>query len=1190
MTLDDLVPGVELRGPVFDGPVHVVAVERHGSSAATLTYRDQIGRVHERLLFRSDEASIDVVEGTERRWSFDADGDEFRLAAEARRIELAHLFDPMLAITSSQIDPLPHQIEAVYGVMLPRQPLRFLLADDPGAGKTIMAGLYLKELMVRGDATRVLVVAPGSLVGQWQEELAEKFALRFDLLTRDLLDTANPGSAFEDKDRLIARLDQLARRPDLVDAIRRSDWDVVIVDEAHRMSAHFYGGEVQKTQRYELGEALGASTRHLLLMTATPHAGKEEDFQLFLALLDGDRFEGRFRDGVHTVDTSDLMRRMVKERLLRFDGTPLFPERRATTVRYRLAPEELALYDAVTDYVREQMNRADRLTAEGEGRRGNTVGFALTVLQRRLASSPEAIYQSLRRRRQRLEQRIVEERQAARARRLGVSAAEQRMSALLGAELDVDAFDDLDGQEREELEAEVADAASAAATVEELQLEVDVLADLERRAQQLVAKGVDRKWKELSGLLADHPEMTAADGGRRKLIVFTEHRDTQNYLVDRLRTFLGSSEAVVAISGGTGREERRAIQQRFTSDPDCTVLVATDAAGEGINLQRAHLVVNYDLPWNPNRIEQRFGRVHRIGQDEVCHMWNLVAEDTREAQVYLRLLDKIDEQRRAYKGQVFDVLGAALSGTELRRLLIEAIRYGDRPEVRARLHQVIDERIGDGLGRLIAEQALTTEVMARADVDRIRLRMEELSARRLQPHYVRSFFGAAFAELGGTMREVEPGRFEVDHVPAAVARRDRQIGSGVPVGARYERITFEKHLARVEGAPPAELVAPGHPLLSATLDLVLERHRHALRAGAALVDDAEDGPDDVRVLVMLEHAIADARPTRTSPHTVVSRRFEFVEVGRDGDARAIVGAPYLDYRSLRSIERAPLRHVLGDAWAGDHLEEVARRHAIEVAVPHHLSEVRDAVLERVERTRAAVKDRLTREINHWDHQAARLRLKADAGATPRMNPERAARRADALAQRLEERMRTLDQEERLTALPPVMTGAALVVPARLLDGEDEALAPTGHAASTQEVERRAVEAVLAAEDRLGNHAEDMNVHHPNHPGYDVRSVVPARAGGPERLRLIEVKGRIAGSPTVTVSRNEMLTARNAPDQWVLALVSVSPDGPAHDDLRYVWRPFEGADDAHFAETSRTFSWAKLWAIGHPPAAAIVPNA
>ena len=1187
--LEDLIAGAVVTGIHPAGAVTIVTAQWHGTQALTLVFRDKDAVVQERLMYRSDEGTFAVAEGTSRSWSFDGDGHTFRLAAEARRIHLAHLFDPYLALTSSQVDPLPHQIEAVYGEMLPRQPLRFLLADDPGAGKTIMAGLYIKELIIRGDVERCLILAPGSLVGQWEEELLDKFGLRFDIVNRELLDSTHAGDVFAERNRLIARMDQIARRDDLVERLANTDWDLVVVDEAHRLSAHFFGDEVKKTKKYQLGEVLGASTRHLLLMTATPHAGKEEDFQLFLALLDSDRFEGRFRDGVHSVDPSDLMRRMVKENLLTFEGKPLFPERRATTVDFELSADEMTLYDEVTEYVREQMNRADRLTEQGQGRRGNTIGFALTMLQRRLASSPEAIYQSLSRRRKRLQARVIEERERARSAALGISPQEQRLSALLAddsgddvGEIDPDAWEDLDGDEREELEVEVVDAATAAATVAELEAEISTLTQLEELARNLRSKSVDAKWVQLSGLLSTTAEMFDVEGGRRKLLIFTEHRDTMNYLVDRLRTFLGSTEAVVCISGSTPREERRVIQGRFTQDESCLVLVATDAAGEGINLQRAHLVINYDLPWNPNRIEQRFGRVHRIGQTEVCHMWNLVAANTREAQVYLRLLDKIEQQRLAYKGQVFDVLGEAMSGAELRRLLIEAIRYGDDPEVRDRINRVIDETVGDRVRDAIEHPPLATETLAFADVDKIRLEMQEAEAKRLQPHYIRAFFEAALSHLGGALIEREPGRFSIASVPAAVRQRDRQIGTGIPVLSTYERVTFDKALLRVPGAPPAELVAPGHPLLAATIDLVLERHRGVFLQGTVLVDDADDG-DGSRVLVMLEHAVADGRPSRTQPHTVVSRRFEFVEIPRTGTPRTTGYAPYLDYRPPTGDELPKIGSVLDTGWLDSDLEAIGREHAIEVAVPDHLARVRLHTESRVAATLAAVKERLTREITYWDHRANDLQLKVDAGKTPQVNADRARLRADRIAQRLQLRVAELEAERSLRALPPIVVGGAVIVPGgllRRLAGSDAP--PEQFAISRKEVEDRAVAKVLATEDDLGWDAEDMNQLHRNHPGYDIRSVRRGVSERPGEVRHIEVKGRIAGAPTVTVSRNEILTSLNEPDRFILALVEVAPHGG--ETVRYLRRPFEGrSENFVFEVTSVNFTWSALWDRAESPA-------
>ncbi len=1186
-SLEDLVAGAVADGIEPGGPVTVVSASWHGDQAITLTYRDANNQPREQLLYRSDEGTFEVHEGTRRAWSFDGDGHLFRLAAEARRIHLAHLFDPYLALTSSEVDPLPHQIEAVYGEMLPRQPLRFLLADDPGAGKTIMADLYIKELIIRGDAERILVVAPGSLANQWQDELFDKFGLRFDIVTKELLDSTHAGDVFAERNQLICRVDQIARREDLVERLAQTDWDLVVVDEAHRMSAHFFGAEVRKTKKYLLGETLGASTRHLLLMTATPHAGKDEDFQLFLALLDSDRFEGRFRDGVHSVDPSDLIRRMVKEKLLTFEGKPLFPERRATTVSYELSNDEMTLYDEVTEYVREQMNRADRLTQEGQGRRGNTVGFALTMLQRRLASSPEAIYQSLARRRKKLEARIVEERQRARTAALCISPQEQRLSSLLaddtqdaGGGLDLDGWDDLDGEEQEELGAEVVDAATAAATIAELEIEVGTLTQLEELARRLRGQGVDAKWLQLSGLLETAEAMFTPDGARRKLLIFTEHRDTMNYLVDRLRIFLGDHDAVVNISGSTPREERRSIQARFTQDEGCLVLVATDAAGEGINLQRAHLVINYDLPWNPNRIEQRFGRVHRIGQTEVCHMWNLVAADTREAQVYIRLLAKIEQQRIAYAGQVFDVLGEALSGAELRRLLLDAIRYGDDPEVRDRINQVIDDTVEGRIRDAIEHPPLAEETLAFTDVERIRVEMQEASARRLQPHYIRAFFLAAMAHLGGKITEREPGRFQLAAVPPSVRARDRQIGAGAPLLTRYERITFDKELIRQPGAPPAELLAPGHPLLAATIDLLLERHAGLFTQGTVLVDDS-DTHNEPRVLVMLEHAIADGRPTRTAPHTVVSRRFEFVEI--DGGGNAIVAgyAPYLDYRPPTEAELSRIDDTLQADWLTADLEAVGTNHAIGVAIPDHLARVRLHTEARVDATLAAVRERLTREVNYWYHRANEFQLKAEAGKMPQANVDRARNRADRLAQRLESRTAQLEAERSLRALPPTVVGGALIVPARLLSSVPEPPQPEASAVARAEVERRAIEAVLEAEYQVGWQAEDLNEAHRNHPGYDVRSRKAGTDGGLGDVKFIEVKGRILGAPTVTVSRNEILTALNEPDHFVLALVEVSPEGT--DTVRYLRRPFEGrTEEFVFDVTSVNFTWSALWERATPP--------
>lgn len=713
--LEDLTRGKTVKGILSNRHVTIVDISWHGSDVVELVYKDTDGNLGTELVLRDQASDLEVVmEG--HPWSFDGDGALLRLVSEAHRIRLAHLFDPLLAVHTSLVDPLPHQITAVYEEMIPRQPLRFLLADDPGAGKTIMAGLLIRELVIRGDLHRCLVVCLGSLAIQWQDELATKFHLPFEILTHDRIQSARTGNALAEMPLVIARLDQLSRNEHLQEKLKQTDWDLIICDEAHKMSASFFGGEIQPTQRYKLGKLLSTVTRHFLLMTATPHNGKEEDFQLFMALLDSDRFEGKFRDGVHVCDTSDLMRRLVKEDLLKFDGKPLFPERIAHTVGYPLSDLEATLYRRVTDYVRAEFNRADAL--ENDGRKG-TVGFALTILQRRLASSPEAIYQSIRRRRERLQKRLREEESLKRG-----LAAQIEFGKTIDPEDWEDDFEDAPGDEREATEQEVVDQATAARTVAELQAEISQLEDLDQLALKVRRSGTDKKWEELSKLLQNEATLFDVHGHRRKLVIFTEHRDTLNYLADRICTLFGRPESVVMIHGGMGREERKKAETSFKQDIDVQVLLATDAAGEGINLQRSHLMVNYDLPWNPNRLEQRFGRIHRIGQTEVCHLWNLVAAETREGEVYRSLLKKLELEQKALGGKVFDVLGKAIAGTELRELLIQAIRYGDRSEVRNRLNQVVADRLDQQrLRELLEERALVRDLMDASGVQQIREQM-----------------------------------------------------------------------------------------------------------------------------------------------------------------------------------------------------------------------------------------------------------------------------------------------------------------------------------------------------------------------------------------------------------------------------------------------------------------------------------
>ena len=1145
MKLESITSGLSLTGVEPALVVSVVAAVPIAEGALQLVYKTPDGSLKDRLLGRADEANI-ALAVTERPWAFDGNGEDFKLAVEAKRIDLAFLFDPMMAVHTSNVDPLPHQITAVYEAMLPRQPLRFVLADDPGAGKTIMAGLYIRELIMRADARRILIVAPGSLVEQWRDELFEKFGLEFRIFSKELEAASPSGNPFEDHDHLIVRLDQMSRNEDSQEKLCLAAWDLVVFDEAHKLSAHFFGREMKRTKRFNFAEKIGQHTRHLLLMTATPHNGKEEDFQLFLSLLDSDRFYGKFRDGVHKVDCSDLIRRMVKEEMVKFDGTPLFPERKAYTVNYKLSDIEAALYESVTHYVQTEMGKADQLAGSQKG----SVGFALTALQRRLASSPEAIFQSLKRRKERLERRLREE-------KLGIRGQQILADALEEVPED---DDDLNAEEKESLEETLVDQATAARTISELEQEIVILQGLEHQAKEVVASGMDRKWDELSRILQNEPAMRDSDGRLRKLIIFSEHRDTLNYLYQKIDDALGNANSVVTIHGGTHRDERRRLQALFRSDPDVRVLVATDAAGEGVNLQNANLMVNYDLPWNPNRLEQRFGRIHRIGQQEVCHLWNLVAKETREGDVYFRLLEKLRVESDALHGRVFDILGEVFEGISLKELLLEAIRYGDQPEIRARLGQRVENAFDrDILRGILDRNALAQESMSAERLFAVKEEMEKAEARRLQPYFVRSFFMKAFEALGGSIHPREAARFEITHVPASIRERDRLITGRnrrelAPVLKRYERVCFTREAVRPldkPGVPFGVMLHPGHPLMLAVSDILLEQHGNLLRQGAVLVDPTDDG-DEPHLLFLLTHEI------KSGDGQILSKRLQFVRVAPDGSATFAGWAPHLDLGALDPADRMLLKDVLAAPWIKGDQEQRALALAAATLVPEHFQEVAGRRIAHVDKTLAAVHERLTKEIDFWSDRWLRLKEDQEAGKDVRLNLENARRTVADLEGRLENRKKELLSMRHVTSATPVALGGALVVPAGLLrrlrgetPDEDNFAFSTDPAARAR-IEKLAMDAVSRAETTRGCRVADVSR---QKCGWDLTSYPPAVDGKQSDARHIEVKGRVQGAGTVTITRNEMLYALNQADKFLLAIVLVG-ENDALDGPYYLRNPFE----------------------------------
>jgi len=1181
-SFDDIVPGKRYLGITADGEAKILEVQPQGENDAIVAYRCPNGKLDEKILSQADLG--DVQECSEQRWSFDADGANFRLASEAKRMQNAHLVDPFAAVDTSNIEPYPHQIEAVYQRLLNQQPLRFLLADDPGAGKTIMSGLLIRELMLRGDVSRCLIVAPGNLVEQWQAELDVKFSLKFEIFTRENRHASRLGNPFEKENFLLARMDQLARNKYLIEDLQASEWDLVIVDEAHKMSAPRYGEQIKKTKRYQLGEKLRDCTRHFLLLTATPHDGKVENFHIFMRLLDPERFEGRLRH-YEEPDANDLMRRYVKEKLTTFEGKPIFPPREAKTLQFSLSTQENSLYEKVTDYVRAGVRAAAKMREAGNWRVGIVTHFALIGLQRRLASSPAAIYESLKRRHDRLVSRA---REFSKHLTQPMSVAELPESLRQLEKLDDIDYEDYSDQELEDSETEAIEFAKVSETFVELQQEIRQLEDLLKLARAVRDSGKDTKWLELRQWLRSDVFRSS----NQKLIVFSEYLDTIDYIANRVADELGSRSAVVTIHGGLQRQSRRNIQDKFINVPAVKVLVATDAAGEGVNLQVANMMVNYDLPWNPNKIEQRFGRIHRIGQKRPCYLYNLVAHETREGQVFARLFEKIEQQRKTFGDQVYDILGDTVINKSLPSLLLEAITSEASAAHLEYMEKTIENDIGDQMKTVLKERALVADFSELSSNREIRRQMEEAKVYKLQPNFVGAFFIAALEQFGGSIAEREPGCYEITRVPYLI-RQFANPAKGA-VHDNYKRITFDKALinspksdpplplasmlATASGLPPvnspkigpALLVAPGTALLDALVNSVLSRYETTLKKGTILVD-ADDLSTDIRLLLYFEHTITDGREQPGGDAAPASKRFLYVEIDREGRCRDAGLEPYLGYSPIEDVENDLLREQIATqvdlSWADEAIENKARKWIIEKLANRHFQDVSKIVKEKVEKLRAAVKQRLDSEILYWDKRAQELALKEKTGRTRAGGSDRARHRADELKHKRDKRLHLLEKEESLNNHPPVVVSAAMIVPQGLLDRIGGKSWDPSAEADRMETDRRAVEAVVEAEKNLGRIPEVQS--HSN-PGYDILSRDPKD----ETYRFIEVKGHLSKTTEISVSAQQVQKAKTNPNSWILAVVTVPSERQAKPSVRYLKEPFKDTT-MHFAQSRLSLSLNKL---------------
>ncbi|WP_271594379.1 helicase-related protein [Bradyrhizobium sp. CCBAU 65884] len=996
-----------IEGPLWPEPVRVLSVDHFG----TMLQVDAVG-MRTRQFYPGIIVTIVQVEALKvlssaKGMDFSGDAEAFHLAIEAMRIRLAYEYDPHFAVNASTITPLPHQLDAVYRYMLKSPLVRFLLADDPGAGKTIMAGLLLKELRFRGLAERVLIIVPPLVARQWQEELASKFSEEFTIIDNGAL-KANVGrNPWTEADRCIASV-YWAARDNVLESLKDADWDLVIVDEAHKMAAYQQGVRSQKTRKtrlYRLGEELSVRTKHLLLLTATPHKGDPENFRLLLELLDKDLFADRqiLEEAMRSSDNPIILRRL-KEEMRRFDGSALFPQRTVKTVTFDLSRAERELYDEVTEYVAEHFNKAMQ-------KEKRTVGFAMTILQRRLTSSLAAITASLTRRHERLQALLDQVRALVATKARGALKSSENdtgLEELLGG-AEVEDLDDLTEEERWKVEDSLVERLTNAESIEELQTEVLALERLVRRARAALSSGIEAKLIRLNdAILRD--EGLAARG--EKLLIFTEAKDTLDFLVERLRE---QGFTVAIIDGSLSMEQRRKQQELFRGPAQ--VMVATEAGGESINLQFCNQMVNYDIPWNPNRLEQRMGRIHRIGQKNEVFIFNLVATDTREGAVLAALLNKMDEMRRGLgSDRVFDLVGDLLDDHEisLADLIISCIT--NRRRLQDAISSIEQAVSPAHQASLIAarEEGLARRFL---NLPELRLDAARSASHSLIPAYLESFFTRALERNRGRAERRADGKLRVERVPVNLRHEQeldyrRRFGT---VERSYLSLTFDKKAVGEDGR--TELLGPGHPLFESVLQAASVSSADALTRGAVFFDIDAEGPE---LLWFFRGVVGDG-----TGRVLSQRLFAVREFGAPGSASFEPAHP-IRLHDLRPRTDGLPPPSLSDFDVRKH---AATRFCLEALVPRFVEEVASGRLKEL-----ALKERyLERSFRvvisrHSDHLLD-LESKSSAGQDMTLALGREQRLMDEAKRRQQERLAEIRLEQQLVPRAPEFLGVVTVLPA-----------------------------------------------------------------------------------------------------------------------------------------------------------------
>ncbi|MBN1287648.1 MAG: DUF3883 domain-containing protein [Anaerolineae bacterium] len=1069
-----------------------------------LRVRTRQGRLEE-VFVEAAELEVALARVTDEGPRTASPGD-FALFIEAARIRLAYTFDPHFAVSLSGIEPLPHQLEAVYQRLLPQTQLRFLLADDPGAGKTIMTGLLVKELKMRGAIERVLVLCPAPLTIQWQDEMRARFDEVFEVIRSEFAKDQLAGNIWDRFPQCIASID-FAKQADVWPGILRAHWDLVVIDEAHKCAARTYGREVKKTQRYQLAERLSAQIERLLLLTATPHQGDPDQFAHFLRLLDADQFVDPHRVDHYNALNRDLLRlddspwflRRIKEGLRDFEGRKLFTERHPITVPFELSAQELHLYNQVTDYINAFLPR------QQSGRRRMSVALARTVLQRRLASSIRAIHRSLERRHERFSKTLDELR--------GLTPAEQRQRLQAMQLLAIDEEQEFDDQDEAALD-EAAAQVTAAERIDDLRREVRRLAQLIHLAKEIEAQGTETKLSALHRCL-DRAEFAELRDGRGKLLIFTEHKDTLDYLREQLEPDYICCE----IHGGMNAQQRKDAQDAFYRDAQ--VCIATEAAGEGINLQFCHLMINYDIPWNPNRLEQRMGRIHRIGQKYDVYVFNFVAVNTIEGKILTRLLDKLDEMRTALGGRVFDVINLVLKLNEvnLEEMLREAV-YNP-----ARIEEYEDQIERVSPNKLKELEEATGIAMATGHVDFGPIQAQDFRSeeRRLMPEYVEDFFEQAAGYTGLRLQRRADELWRVEHVPERFRSTVLQAVKrfGVPKDS-YRKLTFNKrHLQQTQHLD-AELLSPGHPLFAAVAEVLDAKLAGVPQSVTAFIDPATPAPYSLHFFEV--QALGETPGTPGAPARQPVQHAELTVVLED-DAGELEPAPPDILHDLTPVEALPGDLVGPDLDAQRRLERWVRVNVQRPAMQAQRAEREREITIRRDYLEKAFDASIRAQKNRWAVLAARV---AEGDESFRLARDEAMKRVDELDARRADKLAELAHLRVLRPGPVRYLGTVRAIPPQ----------PTRLAALMRrddEVEAAAMAVAMQYERERGWEPTDVSKARDG-SGFDIRSVGPPDAYGRRPVRRIEVKGRAQHGEPVMLSRNEWVQAGRHGDAYWLYVV------------------------------------------------------